>query len=316
MIKLKNILISSRSFSKYNKTALNDIKVAGYSFIFNSYDQKLTENKIISLLDENTVGILAGTEKITRKVMQSAPALKVISRYGVGMDSVDLIAAKELGIKVVNTPHAPTQAVAELALALILNSYRKISIADRCVRSETWSAHLGNLLYRKTIGIVGLGKIGKTLVRLLAPFNVNILAYDPCPDKKFAERHSVTLCHLNQLLETSDVVTLHTPLTNDTHHLISHNELELMKSTAMLINTARGPLVNEEALIYALENNKIASAALDVFESEPYSGELRKFDNIILTPHIGCCAKETREIMGNEAVENLLTILKNETINI
>ena len=303
------ILISSRSFEKTNKDARTLLSEAGYDVVSNPLGKKLNEDEIIALLDEHTVGILAGTEKITKRVMQAAPALKVISRYGVGMDGVDLAAAKELGIKIVNTPHAPTQAVAELALALILNSYRKISAADRGIRSETWSAQLGNLLYRKTIGVIGLGRIGKTVVRLLKPFNVNILAYDPYADVRFAERHSVTLCPLNQLLEMSDVVTLHTPLLKETHHLIGQNELELMKSTATLINTARGPLVDEEALIDALENNKIAGAALDVFESEPYSGELKKFDNIILTPHIGSCAKETREIMGTEAVENLLTAL-------
>lgn len=304
------ILISSRSFGKVDGSAIETIKKAGYTPMLNPYNRKLKEDELGELLDQDVVGLIAGTEKITEKALQNAKSLKVISRYGVGADNIDLVAVKRLGIIVCTTPDAPTQAVAELTLALILNLCRSISDVDRNIRSGKWDPLMGRLLSGKTLGIIGLGRIGKTLVKLVQPFEMKIIAHEPCPNQKFVLSYGIELASLKKVLSESDIISLHIPLTEDTHHLIGKKELVFMKHDAIIVNTSRGGLIEEEALIDALERGLISGAALDVFEEEPYYGKLKDLDTVILTPHIGSYAKETRIRMETEAVENLLNGLK------
>lgn len=303
------ILISSSSFG-IEGSAIETLKKAGFSVVLNPYNRKLTEDELMELLDNDVVGLIAGTEKITERVMQNAKSLKVISRYGIGLDNIDLEAAKRKGIIVCNTPDAPTQAVAELTLTLILNLYRRIGEVDRNLRSDQWSPLMGRLLSGKTLGIIGLGRIGKALVKLIQPFKLKIMAHEPYPDNKFVSSYRIELTSLEKVLSKSDIVSLHVPLTKETHHLIGKEDLALMKNETIIVNTARGSLIKEEALIDALGRGIIAGAALDVFEEEPYYGKLKNFDNVILTPHIGTYAKETRIKMEKEAIENLLNALK------
>jgi D-3-phosphoglycerate dehydrogenase len=304
------ILISSSSFGKVDGTAIETLKKAGFSVVLNPCNRKPTEDELIGLLDKDVVGLIAGTEKITERVLQNAKSLKVISRYGIGVDNIDLEAAKRRGIIVCNTPDAPTQAVAELTLALILNLYRRIGEVDRNLRSDKWNPLLGRLLFDKTLGIIGLGRIGKTLVKLVQPFELKIIAHEPYPNNEFVSSYGIKLASLEKILSKSDIVSLHIPLTEKTHHLIGKKELAIMKPEAVIVNTARGSLIDEEALIDALEKGVIGGAALDVFGNEPYYGKLKNFDNVILTPHIGTYAKETRILMEREAVENLLNALR------
>lgn len=304
------ILISSRSFGKVDRKAIELIEKEGFIPVLNPYGRKLTESEIIELLDDETVAILAGTEKITENIMANAISLKVISRYGIGLDNVDLDAAKKRGIVVCATSDAPCLAVAELALSLILDLSRKIALADKNVRSGKWVPLMGQLVSGKSLGIIGLGRIGKNLVKLVQPFNLNIYATDTYPDLDFSTSYNVKIVSLDTLLSKSDIISLHLPLDGETYRLIDKDQFSVMKPESIIINTARGGLINEEALLEALKNNKIAGAALDVYEKEPYSGELKNYDNVILTPHIGSCAKETRMKMEMETVNNAIKILK------
>jgi D-3-phosphoglycerate dehydrogenase len=304
------VLLSSRSFGERDTEALEMLSNAGLKYILNPHGRKLSENEIIELCDEEVNGILAGTETISRAVMESAPSLKVISRYGVGLDNVDLKAADELGIIVKNTPEAPSLAVAELALTLILDSVKKISFMDRNIRSSKWKPIMGNNLTGKTIGIIGLGRIGRALAKLLEPFEPKVLALENNPDEEFNKKYNIEIASLEKIITESDIITLHLPLTEETRNTIGKNELSQMKNSAIIVNTARGGLIDEGALIDALENENIAGAALDVFEEEPYEGRLKEFDTVVLSPHVGSLTAETRRRMGLETVENLINTLK------
>jgi D-3-phosphoglycerate dehydrogenase len=303
------ILISSRSFGKINTEALDLLRAQGLEPVLNPYGRKMKETEIIDLLD-GVIGIIAGTEEITETILNAAPQLKVISRYGVGLDNIDIKAAERHNILVYNTPETPAIAVAELTLTFMLSLLKKIGHMDRNLRNDTWKTDIGYLLTGKTIGIIGLGRIGKQVVRLLTPFSVHIIAYDEKPDKTFAKKHHIQLAPFTAVLEQSDVITLHIPITPSTRNLISAQELKSMKPHAVLINTARGGLIDEHALYTALYNKTIAGAALDVFADEPHIGKLKELDTIIVTPHIGTATFETRKHMELEAAGNIITGLK------
>jgi len=308
------VLISDETFGKIDSRAIKMLSDAGLDPIQNTEGKKFTEDELIESL-EGVIGIITGAaEPITRKVIEDAKSLKVISRYGTGLDNIDLKAAEEFDITVCRTPDAPTQAVAELTLALILNLSRKINAMDNVVRSGKWTPNIGNLLSGKTVGIVGLGRIGKTVVKLVEPFSVKILAHEPCPDDKFVSQYEVELVTLERLLTESDIVSLHLPLTSETQGIIGREEFSKMKKNTLFINTARGRLVDEQALINALEKRVIAGAALDVFETEPYDGKLKEFENVLLTPHIGTFTVETRKKMEIQTVENLINALEEKKI--
>jgi len=307
------VLVSSRSFGNINSGAIKLLREEGLEPILNPYGRKLNEQEILSLLDD-AVGIIAGTEKISEKIISSGDHLKVISRYGIGMDNVDLKAADKKGVLVYNTPEAPSVAVAELTLTLVLNLLKKIGKADRSLRNDNWKPEMGNLLSGKTIGIIGLGRIGKKLTQFLQAFNVKKLSYEKNPDKNFVTNYKIDLVALDDLLSKSDIVTIHVPLTEETHHIIGRRELEMMKETAILINCARGGIVDEDALYSFLKDKKMAGAAIDAFEDEPNTGKLKELDNVILTPHIGTYTVETRRNMEIEAVKNLINGLKEADI--
>ena len=302
------ILISSRSFGKINSKPIETLKNAGFDVMSNPYEKKLNEAELIKLIDD-AVGLIAGTEQITEEVLAHAKLLKVISRYGVGMDNIDLDATKKRGIEVYNTPNAPAKAVAELTLSLILNLIRRIPESSQPMKDGIWQPQMGHSLYGKTIGILGLGKIGKEFAKLMQPFNVNIFAYEKYPDDDFIASHDIKLESLEGVLSKSDVVSIHLPLMEETRNIIGAKELSLMKHDSILTNTARGGLVDEDMLISALKEGTIAGAALDAFENEPYTGELLNLDNVLLTPHIGTYTEETRMIMEMETVENLIKAL-------
>ena len=262
------VLISSRSFGKINSGAIELLEKEGLQPIINPYGKKLNEQEILDLV-EDAVGIIAGTEIITERIMSHNEQLKVISRYGIGLDNIDLKAAKRRNIMVYNTPETPTDAVAELTLTMMLNLLKKIGKVDRNLRKNIWKPEIGNLLSGKTVGIAGLGRIGKKLVQLLQPFNLSIIAHEIHPDNTFCSTYNINIVPFNTLLEESDIITLHTPLPIDMKHLIGKEELQMMKPTALVINTARGGLIDEQVLYTALKNNTIAGAAIDVFEEEP-----------------------------------------------
>ena len=303
------ILISSRSFGKINSGAIELLKQNGLNPVLNPYGKKLTEDQILDLMDDS-IGIIVGTERITKKIIESSSNLKVISRYGIGMDNVDLTAAKENNVAIYNTPKTPALAVAELTITLIFSLLKKINKVDSNLRRNNWKPEIGNMLSGKTVGIIGLGRIGKKVASFLQPFEVKIITFDVKPNRVFAKENDIEIVSFDELLKQGDIITIHIPFTENTKYLIDEKSLGKMKKTAFLVNTARGGLINEEALYHALKQGGIAGAAVDVFENEPDVGKLKELDNIILTPHIATYTIETRKHMEIEAAENLINGLK------
>lgn len=302
------ILISTSSFGTYDKKPLQALENAGFELVMNPHGRKLTKEETAELA-KGCHGIVAGTEKYDKDMLNSLKELKVISRVGTGTDAIDLEAAKELEIAIFKTPDGPTDAVAELALALMLCVFRKISVMDGEVKNDIWKKRMGNLLKGKTVGIIGMGKIGRRLIELLKPFRCTVIANDPYPDGEWAKKNNVSLIELDKLLEESDIVSIHIPFSEETKHLINRERMDRMKDSAVIINTSRGGIVEETSLFDALKYQKLGGAALDVMEKEPYRGPLSELENVVLTPHVGSYAKECRIRMETEAVRNLIDYL-------
>jgi len=303
------VLISTSSFNLANFAQLSDLKKAGVEVKLNPFAARLTEEQVIDLLGTDTIGLIAGLEPLTQNVLKSAKSLKVIARVGTGLDSVDLMAAKELGITVLNTPDAPTKAVAELTLAHILGLLRNVSQADRQIRSGVWKGLMGSLLETKTVGIVGFGRIGKRVATLLSAFGASIIISDA--QVKQSDYPNV---ELDELCIKSDILSLHLPYSEATHHIINEKHLNLMKKGSYMLNISRGGLVDETALLTALKSGHLAGAALDCFEQEPYEGELRNLENVQITAHMGSYARETRDLMEQEASRLLVNALHEKNL--
>ncbi|MEI8024179.1 MAG: phosphoglycerate dehydrogenase [Actinomycetota bacterium] len=283
---------------------MSDLKNAGVEVKLNPFAARLTEDQVIELLGTDTVGLIAGLEPLTKNVLQAAKSLKVIARVGTGLDSVDLAAAKQLGIIVLNTPDAPTKAVAELTLAHILGLLRNISQADRQIRGGVWKGLMGSLLETKTVGIVGFGRIGKRVATLLSAFGASVIISDA--QVKSSDYPNV---ELDELCIKSDILSLHLPYSEATHHIIDEKRINLMKKGSYIVNISRGGLVDEAKLLVALKSGQIAGAALDCFEQEPYEGELRNLETVQITAHMGSYARETRDLMEQEASRLLVNAL-------
>jgi D-3-phosphoglycerate dehydrogenase len=309
---MKTILVTTSTFGKNDPDVLNPLAEKGYEYFLNPYGRKLTEEEVIELINKHRpIGMIAGVEPLNRKVMESASGLKSISRLGIGLDNVDLVAAEDMGIAVSNTPDGPTIPVAELTLGMIISLLRQIHISDISIRQGEWRRPYGNLLYGKTVGIIGCGRIGSYLAKLLQSFGCNVLGCDPV----CMEEECFALVGLDEILQRADIISLHIPYSKANHHFINANRLKQMKEGAYLINTARGGLVDEQALFQSLVSGKLAGAALDGFEQEPYLGKLKDLDNVLMTAHIGSYAKEARIMMEKEAVSNLITTLE-ATVNV
>lgn len=300
---MRKFVITTSSFDTDNNPVIQRLIHAGLQLVTNPFGRRLTEDEAKDLLKDDVVGMIAGIEPLTARVIQSAKNLKVISRCGTGMDSVDLTAAQNHDVSVLNTPEAPAQAVAELTMGLMLSCLRQINATDQQVRNGEWPRTQGSLLAAQTVGIIGLGHIGKRVARLCQAFEAHVIASDPLVKQMPA---GITRMPLDQLLETADIISLHTFYSPELHHLIDTQAFERMKPGALLINAARGGLVDEQALKEALESGKLGAAALDAFEQEPYQGPLLKCNNLILSSHVGSLAKEARQRMELEAAENLL----------
>jgi len=298
------VLISTSSFNLDNFAQLSDLKNAGVEVKLNPFATRLTEGQVIDLLGTDTVGLIAGLEPLTKNVLQSAKSLKVIARVGTGLDSVDLAAAKQLGITVLNTPDAPTKAVAELTLAHILGLLRNVSQADRQIRVGVWKGLMGSLLETKTVGIVGFGRIGKRVATLISAFGASVIISDA--QLKQSDYPNV---ELDELCIKSDILSLHLPYSEATHHIINEKQISQMKKGSYIVNISRGGLVDETALLTALKSGHLAGAALDCFEQEPYEGELSKLETVQITAHMGSYARETRDLMEREASRLLVNAL-------
>ena len=255
------------------------------------------------------------TDNIDHEIIEAASNLKCISVYAVGYNNIDVETATKHGIVICNTPGVLTETTADLAWALIMSCARRIVEADRFVREgkfQGWEPMLmmGNDIFGKTLGIIGMGRIGRAVAHRALGFDMKVIYYDPQVDPESLPSDYVSV-DLTTLCQNSDFISIHTPLTPETRHLIGEKEFNLMKSTAILINTARGPIIDEQALISALKENKIAGAGLDVYENEPViPEELIKLSNVILLPHIGSASYETRTKMALLAAENAIAVIE------
>lgn len=307
------VLTSPSSFGQVGPEPFDLLKNCGFDIINNPFGRKLTEDEVISLAGD-CAGIVAGVEPLTARVIDALPNLKVISRVGIGMDSIDLDHAKSKGIIVRNTPDGPTRPVAELTLALVLSLLRKIPQADAALKEKQWKKQTGNLLFDKTIGVVGLGRIGRLVCEFFRGLGNPVIGYDPYADSDWSKSKGVDLVNFEELLRNSDIITLHVPGNADSSPVIGKKEIDLMKSSSFLINVSRGGVVEEGALYDALKSGKLRGAAVDVFSEEPYQGPLTELENIVLTPHLGSYAVEGKLLMEVDAVKNLLESFKEMNI--
>ena len=303
------IFIATSSFAEHDKKPIDILKNANFKITFNKTGKKINTQSNLSMLKKFD-GIIAGTELYNKEVLLKLNYLKTISRLGVGLDNIDINFAKEKKINIFKTNTTPAPAVAELSLGLILDLSRKISFQNYQLKKGFWRKEMGSLLQGKTLGIIGLGTIGKSLVSLVQGFNLKILAYDIFTDNMFAKKYNIEFCSLNDLLSKSNIISVHLNLSKDSYKILNEKRLKKINNKAILINTSRGEIIDEKALFNLLKQKKIYAAGLDVFNNEPYHGELSKLENVILTPHIGSYAKEIRVQMEIEAAKNLIKGLK------
>jgi len=309
------ILVALSSFSAQSPTPLERLIESGIPFKLHTTGKRITQEELLKEGKDATV-ILAGVETYSSSIIAQLPKLQCISRLGVGVDAIDLNYAKERGVLIANTPTIPIQAVAELALTMFLSLSRNIPTQINLMQRRIWDRIPTHLLFGRTIGLIGLGKIGQKVAELCNAFNTNILAYDPFVKKELAESLNIKLVEKDQLLKTSDIVSIHASKSTDQNVLIGKNDLEIMRKGSILVNLARGEMVDESALIEALTSGHIGGAGLDVFEKEPYSGPLCDFNNVILTPHSATMPIETRVAMELECLENGINFINRRKANI
>jgi D-3-phosphoglycerate dehydrogenase / 2-oxoglutarate reductase len=299
-------LITTVPFGSVDSGPLDLLRAAGIEYVMNPFGRRPSEPELCDLIRDVEL-FIAGTEPITDRVMASAPRLRIISRVGIGLDNVDLSAARRRGIVVSYTPDAPAPAVAELTIGLMLSLLRHIHTANRRVRTEGWHRLMGRRLGELTVGIVGVGRVGHGVIRLLSAFGARILANDLAPAHDLPD---VTWVEKDDLYERADVISMHVPLTARTQNMIAAAELNRMKSDAILINTSRGGIINEADLAAALRAGRIGGAAIDVFCDEPYSGELAGLERCLITCHMGSMSMDCRMRMELEATQNVLHFLR------
>lgn len=298
------IRVSTIAFSN-NKTLVNELKKHFQDVVINEEGIRIPENELVNFY-KDADGIVVGLEKITPELLDQLPNLKIIAKYGVGLDNIDLKACDERNIKVGWTGGVNKRSVAEMTLGFMLALSRNLYLTSNQLKKNVWNKSGGLQLTGKTIGIIGAGCIGKEVIKLLKPFNCNILIND-IYELKDLKQKDITQVEKEIIYTKSDIISIHTPLNFETDNLINLSVMEKMKKTALLINTARGEIINEKDLKFALKNKIIAGAALDVYEKEPpEDSELLKLDNIICTPHIGGNSNEAVLAMGMSAIEHLV----------
>jgi glyoxylate reductase len=293
---------------------LSKLKEAGHEVVISDVNRPLTPGELVEKVKGVDIILSLLTDKIDGEIMDAAgPELKIISNYAVGFDNVDIQAATDRGIIITNTPcDEVNEAVADHTFALLLSLNRRIVEADKAVREGAYkgwepNVFLGSNIKGKTLGIIGMGRIGGMVAKKAKGFEMNVLYNKREPDKSLEEELGVKFASLDDLLANSDFVSIHVPLTEETRHMISKVALAKFKKGAFLINTARGPIVNENDLVESLRNGQLAGAGLDVFDNEPnLNPELIGLNNVVLTPHIASATEEAREKMGELAVAAIL----------
>jgi phosphoglycerate dehydrogenase-like enzyme len=307
------ILVTPRSFGEYDPALWKKLEATVAEVIYNPSGRALKSAELRDLLP-GCDGYIAGLDEIDRPALATADRLRVISRYGVGLDNVDMQAARDLDIIVTHTPEANTISVAELTVGLILALLRRIPTARARTAHAEWPNLRGAGLAGKVVGLLGLGRIGRAVAVRLAPFGARLIAFDPAPSTDFASQHALELVSDQEVVERSDILSLHVPLTPETRRMVSGPFLARMKSGAYLINTSRGEIIEARALVDALESGRLAGAALDVLSREPPPPDhpLLGMDQVIITPHMGSHTDQAANEMGWTALNDCLAVLRGE----
>ncbi len=309
----KKILITPRSLTAEGDPSLDMLRLAGYELVMGPAGMQPTEEQLLRLVS-GCVGWLAGVEKISAKVLRSATDLKVISRNGTGVDNIDLETADRLGIKVCTAEGANAQSVAELTIGLIFSLVRSIPFSDACLKKGEWQRHEGIELQGKTLGVVGCGKIGGRVSRMACLLGMKVCGFDVRRDTRLEEISGFRWAELDEVVRCADVLTLHCP-SQGGNPLVTAERVEMMKARAFLVNTARADLVDEAAVLSALESGHLSGYATDVFREEPpVDSELVEHSRTIVTPHIGAYTRESVSRATRIAVENLLQALAKKRV--
>ena len=310
-LKSLRVLVTPTSYGKTDPHLKTELESLVGEVIYNPTGKPLRSAEVARLL-AGVDGYIAGLDEIDRLAIAGADRLKVIARYGVGIDNVDLTAATEKGILVTNTPGANASAVAELAVGLILSLARRIPEAVAATRAGGWPRLAAISIERKTVSLLGFGAVGKQVARRLSGFDCDILAYDPFPDQNFAMEHNVQLVKLEEAVREADFLSLHLPLLPETRNLVNANFLSLMKKGSFLVNTARGELIDESALAAALQSGGLAGDGLDVFSPEPPNADnpLLSLPQVLVTPHCSSHTDSAMNTMGWMALNDCLAVLR------
>ena len=306
-----DILVTLSTFAADSEEPLRLLKQSGFTFQTNPYGRRMEPSEVAKL-GRSCRGLVAGVELYTAETLAHLPNLRCISRCGAGIDSIDLTAAQRRRIAVLNTPDEPVAAVAEMTLAMMLGLLRQLPRLDALTRGRIWQRVTGNLLAGKTVGIIGLGRIGKRVAELVQAFGAVVIGAELWPDLTWMRARAIELVDLAQLLAHADIVSIHASTSNGHALHVGAEELVQMKQGAWLINMARGDMVDETALNEALASGRLSGVGLDVFPQEPYRGPLCDSDRVILSPHQATLTVETRVAMETRAVGNVVQFLRNE----
>jgi len=302
-------LITTVPFGDKNRLPLELLESAGIEYLINPFNRKITEDQLADLVGDFDV-IIAGTERISDRVLARGPKLKLISRVGIGLDGVDLMAARARGIRVTYTPDAPAPAVAELTLGLMITLLRSVHVANQQLHQGKWQRIFGRRLAEITVGVIGVGRIGARVLRRTKAFGTpRILVNDILPDYELSREFKLDWVSKEQIYAEADLISLHLPLTHLTKNMIRREQLLSMKSDAMIINTARGGIINEQDLYEVMKSGHLSGAAIDVFDHEPYAGNLAEIERCILTAHMGSMSIDCRTRMEIEATEEAVRFL-------
>jgi D-3-phosphoglycerate dehydrogenase / 2-oxoglutarate reductase len=302
-------LITTVPFADKNRLPIDMLESAGIEYLINPIGRKLKEDELAEMVSDFDV-LIAGTEPITAKVMDAGRNLRLISRVGIGLDGVDLLAAEQRSIKVSYTPDAPAPAVTELTVGLMLALLRSIHVANSQLHAGHWQRHFGRRIAEVTVGIIGTGRIGARVLRRLAAFgSPRVLVNDLNPDPKLVPDLKLEWVGKDEIYRNADLISLHLPLTAQTKNMIRREHLLLMKRDALIINTSRGGIINERDLVEVLKSGHLGGAAIDVFEHEPYQGELAGIERCLLTAHMGSMSVDCRTRMEIEATEEAVRFL-------
>lgn len=308
------VLVTGRNFGSISPKDFDYFKNQGYELVDNPYKGKLPSEDELCAVIPDIDAILIGNDQITPRVLEHANRLKVISKFGIGVDNIDIPAATKRQIAVTNVPGTTANSVADLTFGLMLGISKLIVYTNRRVMSGMWPVDRGNDIHGKTLGIVGFGRIGQAVAKRAAGFDMKILAYDVAPDKDAAKALGVELVSLDVIVAQSDYITLHIPRTEKSYRLFDREMISKMKKGSFLINVARGGIVDEDALYEALQSNHLAGAATDVLEEEPPTTRPKVFDceNFVVTSHSGGNSQESILLTAKIAAQNIIQVLENQ----